>query len=418
MLPEWLILGFLIVLGACVGSFLNVVVYRMPLGLSLVHPPSRCPKCEKRLAWHDNVPVLGWIMLGGKCRNCKLPISPRYPIIEAITGLMFGLAYLAFMQWGYGPCYTFEGPNEFGVWVKQHAHMTLQRDAILFAVYLYLLSSLLAASLIDAEHFVIPLWICWLMAIVGVIGHALGDTSDSPGNVVVGPVGSAIALGGGVGLVISNLLLWRGKLTRSFADAMPLLEHEKEALLKQAAPDVPAELPPDFTPKQIRAEMRLEMVYLMPPLVLAGALVTLITLVPAIGNLWASLIEPVMVRAALGALLGGLIGGFVVWITRILGSIAFGREAMGLGDVHLMFGVGAIIGALHVTVAFFIAPFFGLALALWMLVSRKRRELPYGPYLALGSVAALVLHCAIDNYPGFEGLGLFIRSLFESDSVL
>jgi leader peptidase (prepilin peptidase)/N-methyltransferase len=157
--------------------------------------------------------------------------------------------------------------------------------------------------------------------------------------------------------------------------------------------------------------MRHEMVFLMPPMLLGAIAVLLVWRVPSAGEAWAQLTEPVWLRAALGALLGGFVGGLVVWLTRILGSIAFGREAMGLGDVHLMFGVGAILGGLHVTVAFFIAPFFGLLLALYMLVTRKRRELPYGPYLALGSVATLALYCRVQHYPGLHGLAMFVESL-------
>ncbi|MGB3297314.1 MAG: prepilin peptidase, partial [Phormidesmis sp.] len=67
------------ILGAAVGSFLNVVIYRLPAGLSLVYPPSRCPRCETRLKPYDNVPVLGWLWLKGRCRSCKLPIASRYP---------------------------------------------------------------------------------------------------------------------------------------------------------------------------------------------------------------------------------------------------------------------------------------------------------------------------------------------------
>ena len=91
-MPEaaWFIVVWLIVVGAAVGSFLNVVVYRLPLGISLVHPPSHCPKCGKRIPWYDNVPVLGWIMLRGRCRQCHNPISARYPMVEAITAAMFG----------------------------------------------------------------------------------------------------------------------------------------------------------------------------------------------------------------------------------------------------------------------------------------------------------------------------------------
>ncbi|MEO1237351.1 MAG: prepilin peptidase, partial [Planctomycetota bacterium] len=77
----------LTVWGACVGSFLNVVVYRLPAGLSVVSPPSRCPGCERKLAAYDNVPVLGWLWLRGRCRWCKMKISVQYPLVEAATAL-------------------------------------------------------------------------------------------------------------------------------------------------------------------------------------------------------------------------------------------------------------------------------------------------------------------------------------------
>jgi leader peptidase (prepilin peptidase)/N-methyltransferase len=85
-------------LGAAVGSFLNVVIYRLPVGLSLLHPPSRCPKCHTPLKPYDNVPVLGWLWLRGKCRYCRAPIAARYPLIEALTGTLF---LVVFMQWGF-----------------------------------------------------------------------------------------------------------------------------------------------------------------------------------------------------------------------------------------------------------------------------------------------------------------------------
>lgn len=75
--------------GATVGSFLNVVIWRMPRGETVVTRPSRCPWCSTNLKWNDNIPVLGWLMLGGRCRTCRLPISPRYPIVETIMGGIF-----------------------------------------------------------------------------------------------------------------------------------------------------------------------------------------------------------------------------------------------------------------------------------------------------------------------------------------
>jgi leader peptidase (prepilin peptidase)/N-methyltransferase len=85
----WLIFAGLF--GACIGSFLNVVIYRLPLGQSIVSPPSRCPKCGSRLQWYDNVPIIGWALLGGRCRKCRNPISIQYPIVELITALLFVL---------------------------------------------------------------------------------------------------------------------------------------------------------------------------------------------------------------------------------------------------------------------------------------------------------------------------------------
>lgn len=84
--------------GACIGSFLNVVIYRIPAGISLVHPSSRCPHCKHSLGITENVPVFGWLWLRGACRWCKAKISSRYPIIEAVTGLVF---MLVFWHFGY-----------------------------------------------------------------------------------------------------------------------------------------------------------------------------------------------------------------------------------------------------------------------------------------------------------------------------
>lgn len=79
------------VFGLLIGSFLNVVIYRVPRKESLVTPPSRCPRCERPIAPYDNIPVVSWLLLRGRCRHCGEPISARYPLVEAFTGLVFGL---------------------------------------------------------------------------------------------------------------------------------------------------------------------------------------------------------------------------------------------------------------------------------------------------------------------------------------
>ncbi|MEM8721868.1 MAG: prepilin peptidase [Cyanobacteria bacterium P01_G01_bin.39] len=86
------------IFGACIGSFLNVVIYRIPARISLIHPPSRCPKCLHSLGVTENVPIFGWLWLRGKCRWCQVKISSRYPIIEATTGLLY---VLVFWRFGY-----------------------------------------------------------------------------------------------------------------------------------------------------------------------------------------------------------------------------------------------------------------------------------------------------------------------------
>jgi leader peptidase (prepilin peptidase) / N-methyltransferase len=83
-------------LGAAIGSFLNVVVYRIPAGVSILWPPSRCPKCLHGLGAGENIPILGWLLLGGKCRHCQTPISSRYPIVEAATAIIFVIVYNRF----------------------------------------------------------------------------------------------------------------------------------------------------------------------------------------------------------------------------------------------------------------------------------------------------------------------------------
>ncbi|HEY5315644.1 MAG TPA: prepilin peptidase, partial [Pirellulales bacterium] len=90
---DWYVLVLLTLLGGAVGSFINVVVYRLPAGMSLLWPGSRCPRCGAKIRWLDNLPVLGWLKLRGRCRDCRERISARYPIVELLTALVFlGLA--------------------------------------------------------------------------------------------------------------------------------------------------------------------------------------------------------------------------------------------------------------------------------------------------------------------------------------
>ncbi|MBD2187386.1 prepilin peptidase [Pseudanabaena mucicola] len=120
---------FAIAIGACIGSFLNVVVYRVPAGLSILYPPSRCPHCLRQLAPRDNIPIIGWFLIKGKCRYCHTPISWRYPAIEAMT---------AFLFWGLAACFGTSTP------------------VLILCFYAAFLSWLLVLALIDCDTMTLP----------------------------------------------------------------------------------------------------------------------------------------------------------------------------------------------------------------------------------------------------------------------
>jgi len=95
-MPTWLELLTIAVFGLCIGSFLNVCAYRLPLGESVVHPRSRCTSCGRMLSWFDNLPVVIWVALRGRCRTCGEPVSWMYPAVEIVTALVFAVTYLTY----------------------------------------------------------------------------------------------------------------------------------------------------------------------------------------------------------------------------------------------------------------------------------------------------------------------------------
>lgn len=136
-------LVFAFLFGAAIGSFLNVVIYRVPAGLSVVHPPSRCPTCENAIAWYDNIPILSWLILRGRCRQCKTSISPRYALVELLT------ACLSATVWYFG--------------ASQILTPGLDPDSIPWAWLVVpwafrftFLALLVVISFVDLDHFIIP----------------------------------------------------------------------------------------------------------------------------------------------------------------------------------------------------------------------------------------------------------------------
>jgi len=153
-LPGPFVTAIAVALGLAFGSFLNVVIYRLPRGESLSHPPSRCPGCGRAIRIYDNIPVLGWLILRGRARCCKIRISARYPLIEALGALF---------AWAIVRAVIFELPEETLWW----------KVVLLFALYLALALGLLAAAFIDLEHMYLPDPITIGGALLGVLSVPL-----------------------------------------------------------------------------------------------------------------------------------------------------------------------------------------------------------------------------------------------------
>lgn len=233
------------VVGLCLGSFLNVCIARLPhddpKARSLFYPPSTCPRCRRPIAWYDNIPIVSWVVLGGKCRSCHQPISAQYPLVEAAVGLL---------------------------WVAAVAYYGVSYEALRGALFA---TVLLGIAIIDARHQIIP--------------HELNFG----------------------GLIIGLGLALRG-----------------------------------------------------------GA--------------------PTFVAAIVGASLG--LG--VLWTVRIVGEWVFKEEAMGLGDVFMMAMVGSFVGWRGVLLTIFAGALFGTVASLPQLLTRRRRVVPFGVYLAMGALVTFV----------------------------
>ncbi len=377
IIPEWLTISFLFAIGACVGSFLNVVIYRLPKDLSLIHPGSGCPACKAPIAFYDNIPLLSWLILLGRCRKCKAKISPRYFIIELLTALLFVVLYWIYFQTSLrrGTSGFFEGGYLF------------------YLVHIIMLAAFIAASAIDLELSVIPLSICWFVTAVGFVGSAITGFVYAP-EVIRGydlfPTASAkiavLAAGALAGLIISIFLLLTGLIKTSYPDE------------KQETETTESEQPENY---EHRLEMLKEVIYLLPIILGAFAAFKIYKTVPRFADWWIDFSQVPVIAGLFGSLWGYLIGCAVVWITRILGTFAFGKEAMGLGDVHLMGAAGAVLGPLPVVAAFFIAPFFGLGWAAFCMFFKKIRQIPYGPFLSIGVFAVMILHDTVINWMQF-----------------
>ncbi len=334
----WLAVFF--VFGSVVGSFLNVCIHRLPLGESIVSPPSHCPHCKYSIPWYLNIPLFTWLFLRGGCRNCGAPISIRYFLVELLTAVTFLGCWLAF------------------------GHQSVGR----VLVYDFLLAGLIVATFIDFEHLIIPDEIT-----VGgmVAGFVCSFVLAAPhGQVALGVALRQSLLGMATGAGIIYLILRAGKLV--FGRQKVTLAAETRILFSETAVHLPdGQIPYEelFYRKSDTISLRAHTVELVD-----------------------RCYKDVPVRLSPSTLRIGedeFNPDQVLSLEVLSSQIVLPREAMGLGDVKFMAAIGAFLGWQAVIFALMLSAFIGGILVGLPLVLLGRRELssrlPYGPYIALAA---------------------------------
>ena len=335
--PSWFWALVFFVFGCTVGSFLNVCIHRMPLGQSIVSPPSHCPHCQYSIPWYLNIPLVTWIYLGGKCRNCGAPISVRYFLVELLTGIVFLACWIAFGQ--------------------QSLPM-----AIIYAVFL---SGLIVATFIDFEHLIIPDELTIGGIVVGFICSFLvprmhGGYADSAYSMKQSLLGAAIGAG------VIYLIVRGGKLV--FGRQHLKLSEEGRVVFTETALELPDQsvLYEDVFYRQ------------SDTIVLQARTVELVD----------RCYKDVSIRLSPDRLRIGeeeLKPEDVPHLEAMTSEVVLPREAMGLGDVKFMAAIGAFLGWHAVLFSLVVSSLVGAVVGTTLVLMRKRglsSRLPYGPYIA------------------------------------
>lgn len=335
--PFWWLVLF--TLGCMVGSFLNVCIYRMPLDLSVVSPPSHCPHCKYSIPFYLNIPLLTWLSLKGRCKNCGAPISPRYFIVELLTGLTFLSCWLAF------------------------AH----QSPALAMVYCLFLAGLIVATFIDFEHFIIPDEITLGGAAAGFVVSFLLPSLHHVRTNGQGIVQSAIGIVAGTGIVYG--VLRGGKLL--FGRQKLKLPAETTIVFTESALCLPdKEIPYEdiFYRQSDTVAFRARRVELVD----RGYANVTVRLSPSQLRIDDEEIAPET----------------VAHMEAVCSEMVLPREAMGLGDVKFMAAIGAFLGWQAVVFTLVIASMIGAVYGAMMVALRKQEwsgRLYFGPFLALAA---------------------------------
>ena len=360
--PVWLLPAFLI--GACIGSFLNVVIYRLPLGLSVNDPKrSFCPKCKSEIPMRLNIPLVSWLALRGKCSNCKDPIASRYFFVELITAILFTVVGWVVIQHTGGKQFTVEMLALIPLW--------------------FMVASFVAITFIDAEHMIIPLELTISGTVAGFIAAALMPVLPdmiawaSPEPTWLGGLYQAL-----IGWVIGFFGLWAVVLLGKLAFGRKELKFEEPVAWHLEEPkseeetivfhmgEEKIEWWDIFYRKSDKLLIEAKSIKLNGDELGEGRLVIREESIELPNGKTVELEE-------------------VKSLEGMSASAVIPREAMGMGDVHLMGVVGAFFGWSGVIFTLMASCLYAIAAAALGRVGFGVR-LPFGPFLVLGAFTWLL----------------------------
>jgi leader peptidase (prepilin peptidase)/N-methyltransferase len=341
----WTVTAF--VFGAIVGSFLNVCIYRMPLGQSIVHPPSHCPHCGYSIPWYLNIPLFTWLWLRGKCAHCQAPISPRYFVVELLTALLFASCWV-----------------DFG-----------RISPLLPPAFALLIAGLLVGSFIDLEHLIIPDQITYGGMAAGLICSLLVPQMhlSFPGFARIstpGPslVDSILGLIVGAGIIYGILRAGKAVLGRQKVELPP----GSRICFTETCVQLPGEELPyeelfyrkgDAIQLQARRVELIDRCYVDVDLRLTADSL----------QLGGDTFEPEKVHC----------------LEVVADHIVLPREVMGPADVTFMGAIGAFLGWPAVLFCLAVSAMLGSVVGGTAIIFKKQdwsSRIPYGPYIALAAV--------------------------------
>ena len=354
-------------IGALVGSFANVVIYRLPAGKSIVKPRSSCPNCKRTLKALDLVPIFSWLFLKGRCRSCKEPIAIRYPLVEILMALGFGL-----IVWQFPP---------------QNYNLSFLPLVILFAMIVMM-------SFIDIDHYILPDSLTLPATIVGVLGALLYVANDTSLPTFLEALQGA-ALGAGIIALINRV---GSLILRRFADTKERLWPFNMDQVNLAALGGALGgwwLGFGLATFSLSLNLVTRKILRLPEVIIYTLWLMALLILPQ--NPFVKPLTAIKFTfVAAGAF--ALIGAFYWWIQSLIQgeeSIEDLEEsddepvAMGFGDAKLAAVLGAMLGPENVIVALVIAIFAGAILGIVGKFFGGDRKIPFGPYLALGGIVAL-----------------------------